>query len=73
METIIFKVPDGTKSRLRSLNPNLSTLLREQTIQLLEGKNLSAHAKARHLIVEGPGNLSTGKAYLKRYAQKADH
>jgi hypothetical protein len=36
MEIIMFKVPDGTKSKLRRINPNVSALLREQVNRLLE-------------------------------------
>jgi hypothetical protein len=74
METIIFKVPVGTKARLKSINPNISELLREETGKILARKrSRSAYEKAKHLcgIFKGaPRNLSTSKDYLKQYAQK---
>jgi hypothetical protein len=69
METIIFKAPDGTKEKLRSLNPNLSDLLR-QAAQNLVGKKTSAHERAKHLIFSGNGKASRGKEYLAIYAKK---
>jgi len=74
METIIFKVPDGTKAKLRAVNRNISALLREQTEKVITGKKgfVSAHEKAKHLIVHerGARHASTSKDYLKQYAQK---
>ncbi len=73
METVIFKAPDGTKARLKSIHPNVSELLREETEKIINGKRrLSAHDKAKHLcgIFSGPGDLSTSKDYLKQYAKK---
>lgn len=74
METIIFKAPHGTKSRLRRINPNVSALLREQVGKLLERRvNGSAYEKAEDLcgvIKGGPTNAATSKDYLKQYAQK---
>ena len=74
METIIFKVPDGTKAKLKSIHQNISAVLREQT-EILISKRASgnAHAKARHLICDGPGTLSTGRDYLKQYDPQAHH
>ena len=69
METIIFKAPDGTKEKLRSLNPNLSDLLR-QAAENLVGKKGSAHDRAKHLMFKGNGKASRGKAYLEIYAKK---
>ncbi len=73
METIIFKAPVGTKARLKSINANISELLREETEKIIARKrDLSAYEKAKHLcgIFSGPGNLSTSKDYLKQYAKK---
>jgi len=73
METIIFKAPVGTKARLKSINANISELLREETGKIIARKrNGSAYEKAKHLcgIFSGPGNLSTSKEYLKQYAKK---
>ena len=69
METIIFKAPDGTKEKLRALNPNLSDLLR-QAAENLVGKKGSAHDRAKHLIFSGGGKMSRGNEYLKIYAKK---
>jgi hypothetical protein len=73
METIIFKAPVGTKARLKSINANISELLREETGKIIaRNRGRSAYEKARHLcgIFSGPGNLSTSKDYLKQYAKK---
>ncbi len=74
METIIFKVPIGTKAQLKSINPNISELLREETGKIIaRQRNRSAYEKAKYLcgIFKGaPRNLSTSKDYLKQYAQK---
>ena len=74
METIIFKVPDGTKAKLKQISPNLSELLREETRKLISGRaSGSALDKARHLsgvFKGGPANASTSKDYLKQYAPK---
>ncbi len=74
METIIFKAPVGTKARLKSINANISELLREETEKIIARKrDLSAYEKAKHLcgIFKGaPRNLSTSKDYLKQYAKK---
>jgi hypothetical protein len=75
METVIFKVPDGTKKKLKSINPNVSELLREQVERLIQSQaSGSALDKARHLcgvFKGGRRDLSTAKDYLKRYAQKS--
>ena len=76
METIIFRAPDGTKARLKSINANVSELLREETKKLIDGKRRpSAYDKAKHLcgIFSGPGDLATSKDYLKQYANKDNH
>jgi len=70
METIIFKAPDGTKEKLRELNPNLSDLLRQEVEHLIGGRKSSAHERAKHLIFSGGGKMSRGKEYLKIYAKK---
>jgi hypothetical protein len=73
----MFKVPEGTKARLRQLNRNVSALLREQIERLLKHRsNGSAYAKTRHLcgvIKGGPKNAATSKDYLKQYAKKSAH
>jgi hypothetical protein len=74
MENIVFKVPDGTKSKLRRINPNLSALLREQVHRLLETASAgSVHDRASRLcgvVKGGRRNVATGKDYLKQYAPK---
>lgn len=76
METIIFKARPGTREKLRSINPNVSALLRQGVEEMIQRKSAgSALEKARHLcgIFSGPGNLSTSKDYLKQYAPKKPH
>lgn len=77
METIIFKVPDGTKSRLKQIDPNLSELLRRQIETLLSqngtGSALEKAAALRGVFKGGPRNLSSGKDYLRQYAKKSHH
>jgi hypothetical protein len=72
VETIMFKVPEGTKAKLRGLNRNVSALLRDQVDRLLEAKHTgSAHEKASHvcgIIKGGPSNVATSRDYLKQYA-----
>ena len=74
METIIFKVPDGTKAKLKNINPKLSELMREQTRRLIKhGASGSALEKAGQLVgmfKGGPTDASTSKDYLKQYAPK---
>jgi hypothetical protein len=74
METIIFKAPVGTKARLKSINANISELLREETGKIIaRNRNRSAYEKTKHLcgIFKGaPRDLSTSKDYLKQYAKK---
>ena len=74
MESIIFKAPPGTREKLRSINPNVSALLRQSVEQLIQGRGRnSAHEKARHLcgvFKRAPRDLATSKDYLKRYGQK---
>jgi hypothetical protein len=74
VETIMFKVPEGTKARLRQLNRNVSDLLREQIERLLtERASGSVHERASCLcgvIKGGRRDVATSKEYLKQYAQK---
>jgi hypothetical protein len=75
METIMFKVPDGTKAQLKRIRSNLSALFREYIDQLLQKKSdgKSAYDKASGLcgsIKGGPRNMATSKEYLKQYAPK---
>ena len=74
METIIFKARDGTKARLKRINPNLSALLREQVERLVgRSANGSAFDKAGKLrgSISAPRIASTSKEYLKQYAKKS--
>lgn len=77
METIIFKVPTGTKAKLKRISPNISELLREETCKLVARRcSGSALDKAGHLVgmfKGGPSDASTSKDYLKQYAQKNSH
>jgi hypothetical protein len=77
METIMVKVPDGTKAKLRKINGNMSALLREQINGLFERRlSGSAHQKASHLCgaIEGLSkDVSVSKDYLKKYAPKGAH
>jgi len=71
METLRFKVPEGSKARLRQLNRNMSALLREQVARLLKHQfNGSAYQKTERLcggIKGGSKNAATSKKYLKLY------
>jgi hypothetical protein len=74
METITFKAPPGTRSRLKKIG-EISALMRQQVDKLLNGDAagfVSAHDKAKHLISPGSGrtNSATSKDYLKQYAKK---
>ena len=77
METIIFKARPGTREKLRSLNPNVSALLRQGVEEMIQRKRSgSALEKSKHLcgIFKGaPRGLSTSKDYLKQYAGKKSH
>jgi hypothetical protein len=74
METIIFKARPGTREKLRSINPNVSALLRQSVDDLLKRQGGgSAYDKAKHLcgIFKGVRrDLATTKDYLKIYAKK---
>lgn len=76
METIVFKVANGTKARLRRINANLSELMRSQAQQLIEqGHRGNAFQKAEHLCgsVEMSRTASTSKEYRRQYARKNSH
>ncbi len=79
MEIINVKVPDGTKGKLRQVNPNISALIREQIERLLERKassNQSVYDRTAHLCgsIKGrPRDMATSKEYLKQYAKKRFH
>ena len=74
VEVINIKVPDGTKSRLRRLNRNVSALVREQIERLLEQRGgASVYERTAHLcgvIKGGPANMATSKDYLRQYGKK---
>ena len=74
METLIVKVPDGTKEKLRQVGSNLSELVRSQIDLLLEQRNTgSIHQRAKRfcgIIKGGPRDAATSKEYLKQYGQK---
>jgi hypothetical protein len=74
METIIFKVPAGTKKKLKRINPNISALLRQATNQLIENKGeQSAYEKSEALagvFKGGAKDASTSRDYLNQYAPK---
>lgn len=72
----MFKAPEGTKERLRRINPNVSALLREQVECLLRGDRAeSALKKVGDLAgsCSGPREASTSRDYLKQYASKGRH
>ncbi len=79
MEIINVKVPDGTKHKLRQVNPNISALIREQIERLLEpeaGGQKSMYDRTAHLcgiIKGGPPDMASSKEYLQRYAKKRVH
>ena len=77
METIIFKARPGTREKLRSINPNVSALLRQGVEEIIQRKRAnSALEKAKHLCGRfkgAPDNLATTKDYLKQYAKKKPH
>lgn len=70
----MFKVPSGTKNRLRQINRNISALLREQVERLLaRDADGSVHSRASRLcgvIKGGRRDVATSKDYLKQYAPK---
>ena len=74
VEIIIFKVPEGTKAKLRQLSPNVSELLREQIQRLFQDRAKgSVHERAGRLcgvIKGGRRDVATSNEYLKQYGQK---
>ena len=79
MEIINVKVPNGTKGKLRRVNPNISALIREQIERLLEPKapgRQSMYDRTSHLcgiIKGGPRDMASSKEYLKQYGKKRPH
>lgn len=79
MEIINVKVPNGTKNKLRQVNPNISALIREQIERLLEPKadsHQSMYDRTAHLcgvIKGGPRDMASSKEYLQHYAKKRAH
>ena len=79
MEIINVKVPNGTKGKLRQVNPNISALIREQIERLLEctaNSNQTVYDRTAHLcgiIKGGPGDMGSSKEYLKQYGKKRPH
>ncbi len=77
METIMFKAPDGTKAKLKRINPNVSAVIREAVDKLLQtGTKGSAFEKSEGLcgvFKGGAGDASTSRDYLKQYARKNSH
>lgn len=79
MEIINVKVPNGTKGKLRQVNPNISALIREQIERLLERNtrsDQSMYDRTAHLcgIIKGaPRDMASSKEYLKQYGKKRPH
>lgn len=79
MEIINVKVPNGTKGKLRRVNPNISALIREQIERLLErnaSSNQSMYDRTAHLcgiIKGGPGDMASSQEYLRQYSKKRAH
>ncbi len=74
METLVLRVPDGTKAKLQAIGPTLSDAGREAVALLLSQRlKCSALVKAGDLCGAdaGPGNAAKGRAYLKQYAPSA--
>ena len=73
----MFKAPDGTKAKLKRLNPNVSALVREAVQRLLastgEGSAFEKSERLCGVFKGGAANASTSKDYLKRYAPKGAH
>ena len=76
MEIINVKVPNGTKGKLRQVNPNISALIREQIERLLDRKassHPSMYDRTAHLcgvIKGGARDMASSKEYLKQYGKK---
>lgn len=68
----MFKAPEGTKAKLKRINPNVSALIREAVNKLLQNEaNGSAFEKAERLcgvFKGGPRDASTSRDHLKQYA-----
>jgi hypothetical protein len=79
MEIINVKVPNGTKGKLRQVNPNISALIREQIERLLErdaSSHQSVYDRTAHLcgiIKGGPRDMASSKEYGKQYGKKRAH
>jgi hypothetical protein len=75
METIVIKVPSGTKARLKSLG-DVSKVLRNQIAMLFENgtgqTQVSAFDKCSHLAgsIKGGRRGAKGNDYLGQYAKK---
>ncbi len=74
-----MKVPDGTKDKLRQVNPNISALIREQIERLLARTGSSSESmydRTAHLcgnIHGGPPDMASSKEYLKQYGKRRGH
>ena len=70
----MFKAPDGTKAKLKKINPNVSALIREAVDRLVQsGARGSAFEKSENLcgvFKRGARDASTSRDYLKQYARK---
>ena len=79
VEIINVKVPNGTKGKLRRVNPNISALIREQIELLLErnaNSSQSVYDRTAHLcgiIKGGPRDMASSREYLKQYGKKRAH
>jgi hypothetical protein len=79
MEIINVKVPNGTKSKLRQINANISALIREQIECLVErhaSSDQSMYDRTAHLcgiIKGGPRDMASSKEYLNQYGKKSSH
>jgi hypothetical protein len=79
VEIINVKVPNGTKGKLRQVNPNISALIREQIERLLErnaNSSQSVYDRTAHLcgiIKGGPRDMASSRDYLKQYGKKRAH
>jgi aspartate oxidase len=74
METIVFKVPVGTKAKLKRIHRNISELMREQAERLIQQAHTdSAFEKVRHLCGSAAMSrtASISKDYVKQYAKKS--
>ena len=71
VEIIMFKVPEGTKAKLRQLSSNVSELLREQIQRLFQDRAKgSVHERSGRLVIkDGRRDMATPNEYLKQYGQ----